>query len=330
VKTAIARAGLAVPADAPPINHDYLAFPGDTVTLTQSTVQPNLVIDPDSQTVGPCTIPEEIPLAAKPNVILPPTCLDEDTAQIVTFNDAGLPPVANNDTATVVSGSTVDIDVLDNDVTQGAPVSIDEVTAPKHGSATPISGTGGAAAADRRAAVVPHASPAGAPSIAYKPNAGFVGKDSFTYTITTANGSSTATVNVTVVAPPPTAVDDSAATTSGHAVTIDVLGNDDANGGGALHVGSLGAPGHGTATISDGAVVYTSDADFVGTDTFTYTADTAFGSDTATVTVTVSGEGALSNTGSSDDRIAGIGVLLLLAGGGATVVGRRRYRAKHA
>jgi hypothetical protein len=326
-RAAVARAGLVVPRDVPPINHDYLAFPGDTVTFTQSTVNANLLIDPDPQTVGPCVVaPPQAPNSAT-RASTTPTCPGEGTAEIVTFNDAGLPPTAKNDTATDVSGKTVDIDVLGNDVTHGAPVSIDEITAPHHGTVTQ---TGAQSAAAARPFAAARTAPADPPAIAYTSSAGFVGTDSFTYTITTANGSSRATVHVTVVAPPPTAVDDTATTTSGQAVTIDVLGNDNANGGGALHVAAVGKPAHGSAAISNGAIDYIPDASFVGTDSFTYTAQTAFGSDTATVTVTVSAKAALSDTGSSDDRLAGIGVLLLLVGGSATVVGRRRYRAKHA
>jgi hypothetical protein len=75
--------------------------------------------------------------------------------------------------------------------------------------------------------------------------------------------------------------------------------------------------------------VYTPDADFVGTDTFPYTAATQFGTDTALVTVTIEASG-LSATGSDSHNLANIGALLLLTGGVATVAGRRRYRAKHA
>ena len=116
---------------------------------------------------------------------------------------------------------------------------------------------------------------------------------------------------------------------SGQPVTIDVLANDDAHSGGALHVPAVGTPGHGTATISNGAVVYTPASTFVGTDTFTYTAATRFGTDTATVTVTVGALSGLAATGSSSHNLADIGVLLLITGGAATIVGRRRYRAKH-
>jgi hypothetical protein len=87
--------------------------------------------------------------------------------------------------------------------------------------------------------------------------------------------------------PPPTAVDDAATTVAGTPVEVPVLANDLAHGGGALNVSSLGAPAHGTAAVDGLNVRYTPAAGFVGTDTFTYAATTAYGSSTATVTVTV-------------------------------------------
>ncbi len=302
LRNAIARAGLIAPAASPANSQNYLAFPGDTVTFTQTTVNDGLVIDSVPKTVGPCvnTQPE--------GGSQYPDCPGGDQFNDVVFNDPGLPPTARNDSATVVSGHSVIIKILANDVTNGAPAEIIDVTNAKHGK------------------VVGDATP----TIEYDSRAPYVGHDSFRYTLSTPNGKSTATVDITVTAPPPTAVNDSAETVSGQPVAIDVLDNDDANGGGELSVQSVGTPGHGTARISDGKVVYTPDASFTGTDTFTYTAATTFGTDAATVTVTVGAPSGLAATGSSSYRLANIGVLLLVTGGAATVVGRRRYRAKHA
>jgi hypothetical protein len=215
------------------------------------------------------------------------------------------------------------LDVLKNDVTHGAPAKINSVTQPNHGRA--LVGVGQAAAAQTST----KASAPGDPtySITYKSTAPYVGPDKFNYTMSTPNGKSTATVFITVIAPPPTAVNDSATTQEGTAVTIDVLNNDDANRGGKLSVQSVGTPHHGTATISNGEVVYTPDVGFSGADTFRYTAATQFGTDTAVVTVTI--PAALAATGSSSHNLANLGMLLLVTGGVATVVGRRRYRAKH-
>jgi hypothetical protein len=88
----------------------------------------------------------------------------------------------------------------------------------------------------------------------------------------------------------PVAVDDSSATSLGTAVTIDVLANDTDGNGDPLTVLDLTLPGNGTAVLVSGEVVYTPNATFTGTDTFTYRAsDGALPSNSATVTVTVTG-----------------------------------------
>jgi Bacterial Ig domain len=319
IRAQIAASGLALPAASPSLSNDYLAFPGDTVTFTQTSVQPHLVIDSNPQVVGPCVTTQ--PETGGGTY---PTCPSQDQFNDVVFNDPGLPPKAINDDATVVSGHSVIIKVLKNDVTHGAPAKINSATRPAHGKALIVVGQSVGSEGAAAAAV---------PSdpfyeIQYKSFAPYVGPDKFQYTMSTPNGRSTATVFITVIAPPPIAVNDSARTQVDTAVTIDVLSNDNARGGGALSVQSVGTPQHGTATISNGKVVYTPDAGFSGRDSFEYTAATQFGTDTAVVTVTIPAP--LAATGSSSHNLADIGVLLLITGGAATVAGRRRYRAKHA
>ena len=320
LRTAAANAGLVLP-DAPANSSNYLAFPGDTVTFTQTTVNHGLVIDSVPQTIGPCVNTQPVGGSQYP------TCpsLQNGEFQDVVFNDPGLPPTAIDNHATVVSGHSVIIDALKNDKTHSAPAAIDSVTKPAHGKV--FVAVGQAAAQTSSNAKAP-----GDPvyTLEYKSFAPYVGPDKFQYTMSTPNGKSTATVFITVIAPPPVAVNDSAKTEMETPVTIDVLANDDANNGGTLTIQSVGTPGHGTATISNGEIVYTPDAGFSGTDTFQYTAATKFGTDTALVTVTVPETGGLSATGSSSHNLANLGLLLLITGGAATVVGRRRYRAKHA
>lgn len=127
-------------------------------------------------------------------------------------------------------------------------------------------------------------------SVQYTPNAGFVGTDSFTYSISDgADGVGTATVTVHVDDRPPVANADSASTISAATVLIPVLANDLDPDGDALSVTALSAPAHGSASIqADGQVSYTANTDFVGSDNFSYTLTDSHGSiASATVTVTV-------------------------------------------
>ncbi|WP_405085476.1 Ig-like domain-containing protein [Microbispora sp. NBC_01389] len=83
---------------------------------------------------------------------------------------------------------------------------------------------------------------------------------------------------------PTNATDDTAATTENTAVTVPVLANDTAT---APTISQVTQPANGTVRISGDKLIYTPDTDRAGTDTFTYTIDTACGSSTATVTVAV-------------------------------------------
>jgi Big-like domain-containing protein len=87
----------------------------------------------------------------------------------------------------------------------------------------------------------------------------------------------------------PVAADDSATTPKNTPVTIDVLGNDTDADGDALSVANLTTPAHGNVHLNaDGTVTYTPNAGFLGTDTFTYTAnDGTHDSNVATVSVEV-------------------------------------------
>ncbi|WP_203156012.1 tandem-95 repeat protein [Methylobacterium aquaticum] len=95
-----------------------------------------------------------------------------------------------------------------------------------------------------------------------------------------------------VTNPAPQARDDSATTAKDRPVVVDVLANDRDPDGDPLAIVATGAAapraGHGRVAVADGALVYTPDADFNGTDTITYAiADGNGGTGTASVTVTV-------------------------------------------
>lgn len=306
-------------AAAPPTGSPYYPVePGDTVTFTQSTVEPNMVIDSTPQTFGPCVLPVPVLVApvkgarttAAADAL--PTCPTAQAPLDAAFTDPGLPPVAVDDAVTTPYETAAEIDALKNDTTHGAPASITAVTHPAHGTAKIHPVVGGKTPTE---------------AITYTPATGFAGVDTFDYTLHTANGNSTASVTVTVTPPPPTAKDDSASTTSGQSVTVHVTTNDSANSDKAITLVSTTDPAHGSVRIDGADVVYTAGDNFVGTDTFDYTISTPFGTATATVTITVTAPlniDPIASTGVPTSEMVGISLALLMAGGAAAHVGRRR------
>lgn len=289
--------------------------PTATVTFAQLTppTGPGLVVDSHTPTAPPCD----------PNVGFPfNPCPADD--QI--FTDAGTPPVAADDSATTrIDSHGVDVAVLANDATGGDPTAkVSAVTTAVHGTAT-FTATG----------------------VHYTPAAGFYGTDAFGYTLSATNGTSTAVVRVTVTAPPvatrDAATTKGATTGAGTAVTIDVLANDEARGGGALTLTGVGHPAHGSAVVVAGQVVYTPAAGFAGTDRFTYTISTADGTATGTVSVVVTAPptptvthqpetasaAPLATTGTPTAALLGSGALLVGSGGLLAGVARRRRRPRH-
>jgi len=178
---------------------------------------------------------------------------------------------AHDDSALTDEDTQIVIDVLSNDVDpENDPLTVTSVTQPGHGTAA-INGDG---------------------TITYTPASNFSGTDTFTYTVEDGNSNSdSAVVTITVDSTDndfPTAVDDAVSTDEGVAITIDVLINDTDPDNDILSIYEVTPPSNGTAVIEGRMVVYTPNAGFGGTDTFTYTAqDTAGGFASATVTVSV-------------------------------------------
>ena len=188
------------------------------------------------------------------------------TVSVASVND---PPVAQDDSATTAEDTAVTIDVLANDSDpDGDALTITQITEPPNGTAV-LAGT----------------------TIRYTPDADVFGTDTFTYTVADGSGATataTVTVTVTPVNDAPVARDDASSTAEDTPVTIDVLANDTDPDGDVLAIATVGAPGSGTAVEADGAIRYTPQAGFSGTDTFAYTVtDGAGGTATATVTVSV-------------------------------------------
>lgn len=256
------------PADAPS-DEEFTAEARDTVTITQTTVRPNLVIDTATAVLKPCHANAEFPIVG-------PACANDPTSgEFVAkstdeiFDDPGLPPAAADDSAQTGYRQPVVVDELSNDNTKGAPASVKITSGPGHGSAQVLS--------DKK--------------IRYQPAAGFSGTDKFQYTLSTANGSATATVTVTVAAPPPSAKDDSASTTRDQAVDIDATANDNPRGQDITKLDVASTPQHGTAHVVHTAhgreIRYTPDSGYLGKDSFRYSFTTDGGTASATVHVDV-------------------------------------------
>ena len=98
------------------------------------------------------------------------------------------------------------------------------------------------------------------------------------------------TITVNGVNDAPVAVNDAATTAEETAVSGNVLTNDtDVDAGTTLTATLVASPANGTVTLaSNGGFTYTPNANFNGTDSFTYTAsDGTAASNVATVTITV-------------------------------------------
>lgn len=178
--------------------------------------------------------------------------------------------IAVNDSVEVQEDSTENIiQVLINDIVDGDPLEITEVTEAKYGTVEIKDN-----------------------AISYTPDPEFEGFDSFTYTVTGGDSESdTAMVFVRVNSEndPPMAVDDTAEVDQNSTDnTIDVLANDSDLDEDVLTVTAVTQGENGTVEFTATEVTYTPEPGYYGDDSFTYTvSDGNEGTDTATVAVTV-------------------------------------------
>jgi uncharacterized repeat protein (TIGR01451 family) len=199
------------------------------------------------------------------NTVVDSDGLSDTTTVTVTVHNA--PPIAVDDQFPVEPDQATTLAVLANDIdpNTGQVLTVISVGTASKGTVRLVAG-----------------------KVVYTPNPGATGTDTFTYVVSDEFGETDqATVTVTINRLP-AARPDTATTTSGTAVDIDVLGNDTDPEGSTLTVVKAGTPAHGTARIVDGKIRYTPKAGFTGTDTFSYTIRDAAGHTvTSTVTVTV-------------------------------------------
>jgi len=201
--------------------------------------------------------------------------VDSATATVSINVAPNILPVAEPHSVTTTEDTPVEISLIGSD-SDSDPLAYSMVTVPSHGS---LSGT--------------------APNLTYTPNTNFNGSDSFTFKVNDgAADSAPAAVSITVspVNDPPVANDDTATTQEDTPVKIDVLTNDADidNVGRYLYLDTLSLTAvsqgtNGSVTINpDSTLTYNPNANFYGSDTFTYTISDNEGlTDTAKVTVTV-------------------------------------------
>ncbi|MFW0718228.1 DUF7507 domain-containing protein [Pedobacter sp. N23S346] len=187
------------------------------------------------------------------------------------------PPVATNDNAATKQGVPVTIPILTND-TPGStpldPLTVVIVTPPAHGTLT-INKDG---------------------TVTYVPDPNYSGPDSFVYTVKDQSGvtSNPATVNITITATIPVAVNDVTKTGFNTPIQMDILGNDSGNGAtiDRSSIQIITQPKNGTVRVNtDGTVLYTPNPGFTGVDTFIYRVKDANGNWTndAIGTITIEG-----------------------------------------
>lgn len=189
----------------------------------------------------------------------------------VTINPVNDAPVANGDFASTEEDTPVDIDVLANDTdVEDETLTVLELMQPCVGTAELLENG----------------------QVRYTPNADFYGVDFFAYRCTDGTDPSNwalVFVNIRPVNDPPVARDDFAGTDEDLKVSGNVLANDYDVDGDVLTVSLVAGPADGTLTLDPaGSFIYVPDANFNGTDSFTYeVSDGNGGTATATVTIVV-------------------------------------------
>lgn len=179
------------------------------------------------------------------------------------------PPVARDDNVTTDEDSPVSIKLAGYDANEDE-LTYTIVASPSHGK---LSGT--------------------APDLSYAPNPNFSGTDSFTFKVndnTTDSPAATVSITVMAVNDTPSAVDDKVSTKEDTPISvIDVLTNDTDVDGDSLSITAVTQGKNGSVAINtDNTLSYTPNANFCGSDSFTYTVCDGEGANVkATVTVKV-------------------------------------------
>ncbi|MEG4225252.1 Ig-like domain-containing protein, partial [Microcoleus sp. N9_B1] len=221
------------------------------------------------------------------------------------INVTNQPPQANSDSYKTLHGRVINVPVAEGVLANDSDLDGDLLTATK--VTNPNNGTLGFNKDG---------------SFTYTPNPGFVGLDSFTYSVS--DGAATSpeiSANINVINNPPTANPDTYSISAGKALNVTVpgvLANDSDAELDPLTAAVAANPTKGSIALNkDGSFAYTPNAGFSGTDTFTYTlSDGIVNSTPATVTVNVSNNPPVAipdnytTSFNTPLNVAGLGVLI--------------------
>ena len=193
-----------------------------------------------------------------------PSFLTSDPATVsITINAVEDPPAAHDETVLILENTSWD-DALPGDDGDPMPNEVQQIlftitAGPSHGEITSFDSSTGA--------------------IVYTPDANYNGSDAITFTVKeVASGlvtdPATVTINITAVNVEPIAADQEVTTAEDTALTVSLGSDGDPEVEQTLTLNVVTAPAHGKLSGFDtktGNVIYTPDADFNGTDSFTYT-----------------------------------------------------------
>jgi large repetitive protein len=182
--------------------------------------------------------------------------------QVLTLASANPPPVAVNQSATTPFNTAVSVNLANG--ASNSPTSATLLSNPTNGTNS-LSGL----------------------NAVYTPTTGFSGVDSYTFSLSNANGSSNiATATITVTGgPPPTAANQSVTTPFNTAVSVNLSSG---SSGSPTSATLLTNPSHGSIVLNGFSCTYTPNAGYSGSDSYTFNLSNANGaSNTATTTITV-------------------------------------------